>query len=108
MDKADPLKTVRDLFELPEGVIYLDGNSLGARPKVVLDALLKTARDEWGQDLIRSWNSHDWINLPQTTGELIAPIIGAAPGQVICADSIDNPLHGVLDIFDLSRPRSDL
>jgi len=87
LDAEDPLAQCRARFELPVGTIYLDGNSLGPLPKHVPDKISGLIRDEWGRDLISSWNLHDWIRLPQTVGEKIAPLIGAAPGQVIAADS---------------------
>lgn len=87
LDNADPLATYREAFDLPQGLIYLDGNSLGALPRDVRDTLSKTVEVEWGQDLIKSWNTHDWINLPESVGEKIAPLLGAESGQVICTDS---------------------
>src|ERR1700712_4168865 len=63
LDRADPLARFRDRFSLPEGVIYLDGNSLGALPKSVVGRIAETVRQQWGQDLITSWNRHDWIDL---------------------------------------------
>ena len=72
LDAADPLAPFRDRFALPEGVIYLDGNSLGARPKAVEDRLLETVRREWGEGLITSWNKADWVGMPQRIGDKIA------------------------------------
>lgn len=86
-DADDPLALYREQFDLPEKVIYLDGNSLGALPKTVAAVLSRTIEQEWGVDLIRSWNQHDWINLPTQVGEKLAPVLGAATGQVICTDS---------------------
>ncbi len=87
LDANDPLAAARSLFELPSGVIYLDGNSLGALPKAVAAAVQKTVTQEWGQDLITSWNKAGWMNLPQEIGGLIAPLIGAAQDEVVVADS---------------------
>lgn len=87
LDRQDVLAHCRLLFDLPRDVIYLDGNSLGALPRAVKERLHQTVEQQWGQDLIQSWNRHDWINLPKTVGEKIAPLIGAAPAQVICTDS---------------------
>ncbi len=88
LDAADSLAGLRDLFSLPEGKIYLDGNSLGALPTAALARVEQVVRQEWGHDLISSWNSNDWINLPQIVGEKIARLVGASPGQVISCDNI--------------------
>src|SRR6185312_12392361 len=86
-DAADPLAALRARFALPEGVLYLDGNSLGALPKASAAYLQRVITDQWGNGLIRSWNSAGWIDLPQKVGDKIAPLVGAAPGEVIVADS---------------------
>jgi kynureninase len=88
LDAADPLAGLRQQFLLPEGKIYLDGNSLGALSKPVQVRLENVVRQEWGRDLISSWNSNDWINLPVTVGEKIAVLLGAAAGQVISCDTV--------------------
>ncbi len=87
LDARDPLAARRELFDLPDGVIYLDGNSLGARPRNVGPRLEAAVRDEWGRDLIKSWNTADWINLPARVGAKIASLIGAGADEVIAADS---------------------
>ncbi len=87
LDLDDPLRARRDLFSLPAGLIYLDGNSLGALPRAAKAALDRVVEVEWGQGLIRSWNSADWINLPARVGARIAPLIGAEADEVIAADS---------------------
>ncbi|MFC3285995.1 kynureninase [Litchfieldella rifensis] len=87
MDREDPLAHYRDQFELEEGLIYLDGNSLGALPKAAKARAAELMEREWGQGLIRSWNTHDWISLPERVGDKIASLIGAAPGEVVVADS---------------------
>ncbi|WP_375290871.1 aminotransferase class V-fold PLP-dependent enzyme, partial [Qipengyuania sp.] len=87
LDAADPLREFRELFTLPEGIIYLDGNSLGALPKGTPIRLAETVLEEWGEGLIRSWNNADWIAMPQRIGGKIAPLIGAEPNEVIAADS---------------------
>jgi kynureninase len=86
LDAADPLRRFRDRFVLPEGVIYLDGNSLGAQPRATAAALDDTVTRQWGERLIRSWNE-GWIDAPQRTGALIAPLVGARPDEMIVADS---------------------
>ncbi|HEY9234367.1 MULTISPECIES: kynureninase [Phenylobacterium] len=87
LDRSDPLAARRDMFDLPEGVIYLDGNSLGALPRNIGPRLQAAVAGEWGRDLIRSWNTADWINLPRRVGARIAPLIGAAADEVLAADS---------------------
>jgi kynureninase len=86
-DARDPLAHLRDRFELPDGTVYLDGNSLGPLPRAVLPAVTDLVRRQWGQDLITSWNVHDWWGLPRRLGDQLAGLIGAAPGQVVCGDS---------------------
>ncbi|HEY0111748.1 MAG TPA: kynureninase [Allosphingosinicella sp.] len=88
LDAADPLRRFRDRFSLPQGVIYLDGNSLGALPKATVDRQRAVVEEEWGSELIRSWNSRGWIEAPQRVGAKIAALIGAKPHEVIVADSV--------------------
>lgn len=87
MDGADPLAHARARFILPENLIYLDGNSLGALPANAPAALERVITREWGRDLVSSWNAHDWIGLPARIGARIAPLIGADDDEVIVADS---------------------
>ena len=96
LDAGDPLAPLRDLFALPEGVIYLDGNSLGALPKATARRIKKVVQQEWGQNLIGSWNSAGWIDLANRLGDKIAPLIGAEPGEVIVSDSTSVNLYKVL------------
>ncbi|WP_133470660.1 kynureninase [Paraglaciecola marina] len=96
LDKADPLYTKRFEFDLPSHTIYLDGNSLGALPKSVKKRVSEVVSQQWGNDLIKSWNNHAWIDLPISVGEKIAPLIGASEGQVICCDSISVNLFKLL------------
>ena len=104
LDAKDSLAAHRQHFCLPEGKVYLDGNSLGALPRGVRQRVEDLVAKEWGQDLISSWNQHDWIALPRRLGEKIAPLIGAAPGQVICADSISVNLFKLLATALQLRP----
>ncbi|HYE28185.1 MAG TPA: kynureninase [Allosphingosinicella sp.] len=87
LDGADPLRDFRDRFVLPEGVIYLDGNSLGALPRATVERQRALVEEEWGCELIRSWNTRGWIEAPQRIGAKIAALIGARPNEVIVADS---------------------
>jgi len=103
-DRADPLAALRDRFVLPEGTIYLDGNSLGALPRGVPERVARVVSEEWGRDLITSWNRHDWIDLPRRVGERIAPLIGAAPGTVIVADSTSVNIFKLLAVALGSKP----
>ena len=96
LDAQDPLRKLRDQFELPDGVIYLDGNSLGVLPKTAAARVADAVTKEWGQGLIRSWNSAGWFNLPQRLGDKIARLIGAAPGEVVATDSTSINLYKVL------------
>ena len=87
LDAADPLRPFRERFHLPEGIIYLDGNSLGALPRETVARQARMVEEEWGEQLIRSWNSRGWIDAPQRIGAKIARLIGAEPNEVIVADS---------------------
>ncbi len=91
LDRSDPLARFRDLFDLPDGIVYLDGNSLGALPRSVPQALAATATGAWGERLIRSWNE-GWIDAPQRLGARIAPLIGAAADEVIVGDTTSTHL----------------
>jgi kynureninase len=96
MDAQDPLRQLRDLFTLPEGVIYLDGNSLGVLPKATAQRVAQAIGQEWGQGLIRSWNSAGWFELPQRLGDKIAKLVGARSGEVVATDSTSINLYKVL------------
>ena len=87
---------MRGAFDLPEGVVYLDGNSLGPLPRRVRDRIARTVGDEWGAMLIRGWNDAGWIDLPAGVGDRIAGLIGAAQGTVIAGDSTSINVHKVL------------
>jgi kynureninase len=87
LDAADPVAPLKARFALPKHVVYLDGNSLGALPRHVPERVAHTVKSEWGQDLIRSWNSAGWIDLPARVGGRIARLIGAKLDEVIAADS---------------------
>ncbi len=96
MDGEDLLRACRERFTLPEGVNYLDGNSLGALPRSVAPRLQRAVEQEWGVGLIRSWNDADWYPAPQRVGARIARLIGAAADEAIVADSTSVNLFKVL------------
>jgi len=96
LDREDPLAALRDQFLLPAGVIYLDGNSLGVLPRTAPARIAEVVSKEWGEGLIRSWNSAGWFDLPQRLGDKVARLIGAAPGEVVCTDSTSVNLYKVL------------
>jgi kynureninase len=87
LDASDPLAFARGRFRLPKGIIYLDGNSLGALPVAAPAALAETAEWQWGKDLIASWNEHGWIDWPARIAAKLAPIVGAKPNELLIADS---------------------
>ncbi len=107
LDRRDPLARFRERFLLPDGIIYLDGNSLGPVLKSVPGRIAQLVEREWGEGLIRSWNAAGWIDLPQRIGDKIAPLIGAEPGEVVAADSTSVNLFKLLSAaLTLQRGRS--
>ena len=86
LDVTDSLAFTRERFELPDGRIYLDGNSLGALPRSAPRALTETAQRQWGQDLIASWTKHNWIDWPTQIATKLAPIVNARPSELLIAD----------------------
>ena len=104
LDAADPLASARARFELPDGVIYLDGNSLGALPAAAAEALATTAERQWGEDLIASWNKHGWIDWPTRIAAKLAPIVGAKPSELLIADSTSVCLFKLLAAALRARP----
>ena len=96
LDAQDPLRHCRQSFHLPPGVIYLDGNSLGALPTAVPARLQQAVQQEWGVGLIRSWNDADWYPAPQRVGARIATLVGAGADEVIVCDSTSVNLYKLL------------
>jgi kynureninase len=109
MDRADALAPLRDRFELPAGIIYLDGNSLGALPKAVKPRIDEVVATQWGEGLIRSWNTYDWIDLPARVGARIGKLIGAEPDTVVVADSTSvNLFKALAAALSLRRGRDTI
>jgi kynureninase len=96
LDQSDVLKAARERFFLPEGKIYLDGNSLGALPKHLPARVADAIERQWGEDLIQSWNTNHWIDLPTKVGAQIAALIGAKPDEVVACDSTSINVFKVL------------
>ena len=104
LDAADPLAFARERFRLPKNVIYLDGNSLGALPDAAPEALRRTMTQQWGKDLIQSWNKHGWIDWPTNVAAMLAPIVGADPNELLIADSTSVCLFKLLSAAARARP----
>lgn len=104
LDRADPLAGFRELFELPDGVIYLDGNSLGPLPKATKTRLAALIGREWGNELIRSWETNGWMKLPLRVGEKIGRVIGAEPGCTVACDGTSVNLFKALAAALAVRP----
>lgn len=104
LDSRDRVAAFRDRFVLPEGVIYLDGNSLGPLPLATSARVAEVVEHEWGQSLIRSWTDHGWIDLPFRIGDKIARLLGASPGTTVVADSASVNLYKLLAAALHHRP----
>ena len=87
MDAQDPLRPLRDVFDLPTGLIYLDGNSLGALPRATAARLQAVVQQEWGVGLIRSYNTAQWFEQPRMLGDRLAPWLGVGAGEVVVTDT---------------------
>jgi len=92
------------MFDLPEGVIYLDGNSLGPLPRAAADRAARTIREEWGGQLIRAWNTAGWMAMPARIGDRIAALIGAADGSVAMGDTLSIKVYQALAAAVRMRP----
>ena len=109
MDRDDALAPFRALFEVPDGVVYLDGNSLGALPRATAARVADVVKQEWGQGLIRSWNDAGWMDLPGRIAEKIGQVIGAAPGGMAVGDSTSVNLFKLLSAaLELRRLAGDM
>ncbi|MDA0362230.1 MAG: kynureninase, partial [Proteobacteria bacterium] len=103
-DGCDPLAPFAEKFDLPNGLIYLDGNSLGAMPKTVPGYLENEIKEGWAKGLIRSWNGKGWHNMPLTLGNRLAPMMGADAGEVLLVDSTSLNLFKTLVAAIKMRP----
>lgn len=107
LDAADPLAPLREQFVLPQGLIYLDGNSLGPLPKAAVARVSQVVQQEWGQGLIRSWNTAGWMHLATRVGDKIGRLLGVNPGELVVADSTSVNLYKVLfAALQLARGRA--
>jgi kynureninase len=104
LDAADPLAALREEFEIPEGLLYLDGNSLGPLTRAARLRMVEVVEQQWGHSLIRGWNDHDWMGAPRRVGDAIAGLIGAEPGEVIVADSTSANLFKLAVAAMQARP----
>lgn len=93
LDDEDPLAGLAGRFSLPEGIVYLDGNSLGPLPSHVPDAVSHVLAQEWGRDLITSWDVNGWWEMTSDVGDMIAPLLGVPSGSVIAGDTTSIALY---------------
>src|SRR6202171_446219 len=107
-DATDPIGASRDRFVIPDGVIYLDGNSLGPMPRAAASTLGRTIEQEWGQDLIKSWNSAGWFDMPLRLGDRVGALIGAAAGQTVVCDTTSINLYKAVHAAIGLRPDRDV
>jgi kynureninase len=107
-DASDPLSGFRDRFVMPDGVIYLDGNSLGPMPRAAAHLLDRTITQEWAHDLIKSWNSAGWFEMPLRLGDRVGALIGAAAGQTVVCDTTSINLYKAVHAAMGLRPNRDV
>jgi kynureninase len=107
-DATDPLRGLRDRFVIPDGVIYLDGNSLGPMPRAAASRLGRTIEQEWGEGLIKSWNTAGWFDMPLRLGDRVGALIGAAPGQTVVCDTTSINLYKAVHAAIGLRPDRDV
>lgn len=108
LDQNDPLSALREEFSLPAGMIYLDGNSLGAQPTVAFQRAQQVIQEEWGNDLIKSWNKAGWFDLPSRLGNLLAPLIGADADEVVVTDSTSiNLFKAIAAALNIQSKKAD-
>ena len=103
-DDTDPLAGIRGRFSVPEGLVYLDGNSLGALQPAIAARVAHTVTTEWGEGLIRSWNDAGWVELPARIAGQLAPLVGADPDELAVTDSTSTNLFKILAAGHALRP----
>lgn len=108
LDQADPLAACRDRFALPPGIVYLDGNSLGAMPRAMMQTMQQTLEQEWGGELVKAWNNAGWAQLSQQLGDRVGQLIGAAAGQVVVCDTTSTNLYKAIHAAFSLRPGRDV
>src|SRR5271163_1306608 len=108
LDCVEPLRGFRDRFMIPEGIVYLDGNSLGPMPRAAAGIFDRTIGQEWGQDLIRSWNSAGWFDMPVRLGDRVGELLGAGPGETVVCDTTSSNLFKALHAAMGLRPERDV
>jgi kynureninase len=104
LDRADPLRAMRGRYVLPAGLLYLDGNSLGALPAATPARVARAVEAEWGQHLIGGWLKDGWMTLPERLGDKVASLVGADPGEILVVDTTSLNLHKVLAAALQLRP----
>jgi kynureninase len=108
-DLSDPLAGFRDRFSMPAGLVYLDGNSLGALPRSTPERIARVVQQEWGEGLVRSWNAHGWINVPMTLGAKISRLVGAAEDEVVVTDTTSvNLFRLVLAALGMQQTKTEV
>src|ERR1700727_3183213 len=107
-DAGDPLRSLRDRFILPDGLLYLDGNSLVPMPRAAGAAFARTIEEEWSRDLIKSWNKAGWFDMPSRLGDRLGALIGAAPGQTLVCDTTSINLFKAIHAAIGLRPDRDV
>lgn len=104
MSQITNLLPKKELFDIPSGTVYLDGNSLGPPLRNTSEQAVEVINDEWGKELIQAWNSADWMSMPRVVGDQVAPVIGAGPGTVAMGDTLSIKAYQALAAALSMRP----
>ncbi|MFN2582033.1 MAG: aminotransferase class V-fold PLP-dependent enzyme, partial [Candidatus Dormibacteria bacterium] len=105
LDERDPLRDFRELFDVDDDIVYLDGNSLGRPPRAARERIDAVVGDEWARGLVRSWTDAGWMDAPLRTGACIARVIGAHPDEVVVGDSTSVCLFKLMTAALRARPQ---